>query len=102
LKLQVADCSVTPVAASNELCPGRSLRVRCLESRSAALDGPQVELIRRVQRHHVAGLAAAVAGALLRRPWESIDMMTLALDGAQAMHRLRRVGRRAAPLLRSL
>ena len=45
---------------------------------------------------------AAVAGALLRRPWESIDMMTLALDGAQAMHRLRRVGRRAAPLLLSL
>ena len=44
----------------------------------------------------------AVAGALLRRPWDSIDMMTLALDGAQAMHRLRRVGRRAAPLLLSL
>ena len=41
----------------------------------------------------------AVAGALLRRPWECIDMLTLALDGAQAMHRLRRVGRRAAPLL---
>lgn len=45
---------------------------------------------------------ATVAGALLRRPWESIDMMTLALDGAQAMHRLRCVGRRAAPLLLSL
>ena len=44
----------------------------------------------------------AVAGALLRRPWECIDMLTLALDGAQAMHRLRRVGRRAAPLLLSL
>ena len=41
----------------------------------------------------------AVAGALLRRPWECIDMLTLALDGAQAMHRLRRVGRRAASLL---
>lgn len=44
----------------------------------------------------------AVAGALLRRPWECMDMLTLALDGAQAMHRLRRVGRRAAPLLASL
>ena len=44
----------------------------------------------------------AVAGALLRRPWECIDMLTLALDGAQAMRRLRRVGRRAAPLLASL
>ena len=41
----------------------------------------------------------AVAGTLLRRPWECIDMLTLALDGAQAMRRLRRVGRRAAPLL---
>ena len=44
----------------------------------------------------------AVAGALLRRPWECMDMLTLALDGAQAMRRLRRVGRRAAPLLASL
>ena len=44
----------------------------------------------------------AVALGLLRRPWECIDMLTLALDGAQAMHRLRRVGRRAAPLLLSL
>ena len=43
----------------------------------------------------------AVAGMLLRRPWECIDMLTLALDGAQAMRRLRRVGRRAAPLLAS-
>ena len=42
---------------------------------------------------------AAVAGALLRRPWECMDMLALALDGAQAMRRLRRVGRRAAPLL---
>ena len=44
----------------------------------------------------------AVAAALLRRPWECFDMMTLALDGAQAMHRLRRVGRRLASLLLSL
>ena len=44
----------------------------------------------------------AVALGLLRRPWECIDMLTLALDGAQAMHRLRRVGRRAAPLLLNL
>ena len=44
----------------------------------------------------------AVAGALLRRPWECLDMLTLALDAAQAMRRLRRVGRRAAPLLASL
>ena len=45
---------------------------------------------------------AAVAAALLQRPWECIDLMTLALDAAQAMPRLRRVGRRAAPLLLSL
>ena len=44
----------------------------------------------------------AMAFALLRKPWECIDMLTLALDGAQAMHRLRRVGRRAASLLLSL
>ena len=44
----------------------------------------------------------AVAATMLRRPWEWIDMMTLALDGAQAMRRLRRVGRRAAPLLADL
>ena len=44
----------------------------------------------------------AIAAALLKRPWECIDMLTLALDGAQAMRRLRRVGRRAAPLLASL
>ena len=44
----------------------------------------------------------AIVGALLRRPWECMDMLTLALDGAQAMRRLRRVGRRAAPLLASL
>ena len=44
----------------------------------------------------------AVARALLRSPWECTDMLTLALDGAQAMRRLRRVGRRAAPLLLSL
>ena len=44
----------------------------------------------------------AVAGALLRRPWECMDMLTLALDGAQAMRRLRRVGRRLAPLLADL
>ena len=46
--------------------------------------------------------AGAVAVALLRSPWECTDMLTLVLDGAQAMHRLRRVGRRAAPLLLSL
>ena len=46
--------------------------------------------------------AGAVAVALLRSPWECTDMLTLALDGAQAMHRLRRVGRRAASLLLSL
>ena len=45
---------------------------------------------------------AAIAVTLLRRPWEWIDMMTLALDGAQAMRRLRRVGRRAAALLADL
>ena len=44
----------------------------------------------------------AVAGSMLRSPWECFDMMTLALDGAQAMRRLRRVGRRLAPLLLSL
>ena len=44
----------------------------------------------------------AMAGALLRRPWECMDMLTLALDGAQAMRRLRRVGRRLAPLLADL
>ena len=44
----------------------------------------------------------AIVGALLWRPWECMDMLTLALDGAQAMRRLRRVGRRAAPLLASL
>ena len=44
----------------------------------------------------------AVGRALLRRPWECVDMLTLAMDGAQAMRRLRRVGRRAAPLLASL
>ena len=44
----------------------------------------------------------AVAVSLLRGPWECFDMMTLALDGAQAMRRLRRVGRRLAPLLLSL
>ena len=44
----------------------------------------------------------AVALAMLRRPWECFDMMTLALDGAQAMHRLRRVGSRLAPLLLGL
>ena len=44
----------------------------------------------------------AVAGALLRRPWECIDMLTLALDAGRAMRRLRRVGRRAGPLLADL
>ena len=44
----------------------------------------------------------AVARALLLRPWECLDLLTLALDAAQAMRRLRRVGRRAAPLLAGL
>ena len=44
----------------------------------------------------------AVAVALLRSPWECFDMMTLALDGAQAMRRLRRVGRRLTSLLLNL
>ncbi len=41
----------------------------------------------------------AIANGLLWRPWECVDLLTLALDAAQAMRRLRRVGRRAAPLL---
>ena len=64
---------------------------------------------RSLPRSAFAGLTAegriaggALAGALLRRPWESFDMMSLALDAAQAMRRLRRVGRRAAPLLAGL
>ena len=44
----------------------------------------------------------AVAASLLRGPWECFDLMTLALDGAQAMRRLRRVGRRLASLLLNL
>ena len=44
----------------------------------------------------------AVAARLLQRPWECFDMLALALDAAQAMRRLRRVGRRAAPLLAGL
>jgi len=44
----------------------------------------------------------AMAGGLARRPWECFDLMTLALDGAQAMRRLRRVGRRAMSLLADL
>ena len=44
----------------------------------------------------------ALARALLLRPWECLDLLTLALDTAQAMRRLRRVGRRAAPLLAGL
>ena len=64
---------------------------------------------RAVPRTALAGLSEdgridgrAVASGLLRRPWECIDMLTLALDAAQAMRRLRRVGRRAAPLLADL
>ena len=64
---------------------------------------------RAVPRAALAGLGedgrvagGAVARALLLRPWECIDMMALALDTAQAMRRLRRVGRRAGPLLASL
>jgi nucleoside phosphorylase len=44
----------------------------------------------------------AVANGLLWRPWECFDLLTLALDTAQAMRQLRRVARRAAPLLTSL
>lgn len=44
----------------------------------------------------------AVARGLLRRPWECFDLLTLALDAAQAMRRLRRVGRRAVPVLAGL
>ncbi len=64
---------------------------------------------RAIPRAALAGLGAdgriagsAVAGALLLRPWECIDMMALALDTARAMRRLRRVGRRAGPLLADL
>ena len=61
---------------------------------------PQAALAGITGEGRVDGTAMAVA--LLRRPWECLDMLTLALDGAQAMHRLRRVGRRAASLLLSL
>ena len=44
----------------------------------------------------------AVARALLLRPWECFDLLALALDAGRAMRRLRRVGRRAAPLFASL
>ena len=40
-----------------------------------------------------------IASGLLWRPWECVDLLTLALDAAQAMRRLRRVGRRMALLL---
>ena len=61
---------------------------------------PQAALAGLTDEGRVNGRAVAVA--MLRRPWECIDMMTLALDGAQAMYRLRRVGRRLAPLLLGL
>lgn len=64
---------------------------------------------RAVPRCALAGIAedgrvagGAVARGLLRRPWECCDLLTLALDAAQAMRRLRRVGRRAAPVLAGL
>ncbi len=64
---------------------------------------------RAIPRAALAGLGedgrvagGAVARALLLRPWECIDMMALALDTGRAMRRLRRVGRRAGPLLASL
>ncbi len=64
---------------------------------------------RAVPRCALAGIAedgrvagGAVARDLLRRPWECFDLLTLALDAAQAMRRLRRVGRRAAPVLAGL
>ena len=44
----------------------------------------------------------AMARALLLRPWECFDLLPLALDAGRAMRRLRRVGRRAAPLLAGL
>ena len=44
----------------------------------------------------------AMARALLLRPWECFDLLPLALDAGRAMRRLRRVGRRAAPLLADL
>lgn len=62
-----------------------------------------------IPRAALAGLGAdgriaggAIAAALLLRPWECIDMMALALDAGRAMRRLRRVGRRAGPLLARL
>ena len=61
---------------------------------------PRAALASLTEEGRVDGTAMAVA--LLRRPWECLDMLTLALDGAQAMHRLRRVGRRAASLLLGL
>lgn len=61
---------------------------------------PRAALAGLTEDGRIAG--AAIATALLQRPWELIDMLTLALDAAQAMPRLRRVGRRAAPLLLSL
>ena len=61
---------------------------------------PQAALAGLTEEGRVDGRAVAVA--MLRRPWECFDMMTLALDGAQAMYRLRRVGRRLAPLLLGL
>ena len=61
---------------------------------------PQAALAGLTEEGRVDGPAMALA--LLKRPWECLDMLTLALDGAQAMHRLRRVGRRAASLLLSL
>ena len=64
---------------------------------------------RTIPRAALAGLGGdgrihggALARALLLRPWECLDLLTLALDTAQAMRRLRRVGRRAAPLLAGL
>lgn len=64
---------------------------------------------RAVPRCALAGIAedgrvagGAVARGLLRRPWECCDLLTLALDAVQAMRRLRRVGRRAAPVLAGL
>ena len=61
---------------------------------------PLAALAGLTEEGHVNG--RAMAGGLLRRPWECVDMLTLALDGAQAMRRLRRVGRRAAPFLASV
>ena len=84
-------------AASEAGVPFVVLRVVCDPSNRAL---PRAAVVGLTDDGRVSGRAVALA--LLRRPWECPDMMTLALDGAQAMYRLRRVGRRLAPLLLGL